>query len=144
MPWLAALTLDSVKAPVDEFWNAPMATAMAGSPSPRKMYTLNGTRPAHRRSVRQRAGQDPPAPGAWVTPGAVVVSTAMDQPPTLAAHCCATIDSAADSWAWVGNCSSPAGATGSAALAAVFTVPSLIRAGSSIGRALPSSQRFWP
>src|ERR1017187_3120547 len=48
------------------------------------------------------------------------------------------------SCAWLGKLIPPGGAAGSAALAVLLTVPALIRVGSSIGRALPSSQRFWP
>ena len=47
-------------------------------------------------------------------------------------------------WVCDGKLTVPDGAGGSAALSAAFTVPSLISVGSSIGRALPASHRFWP
>jgi hypothetical protein len=47
-------------------------------------------------------------------------------------------------WAWVGNVSEPDGAGGSAAYAVLSTVPLVTSVDSSIGRAKPASQRFWP
>ena len=57
---------------------------------------------------------------------------------------CVTTFSAAVSSDCVGKVTVPFGAAGRAANAALFAVPSFCRLASSIGRAEPSSQRFWP
>ena len=57
---------------------------------------------------------------------------------------CVTTVSAAVSSDCVGKETVPFGAAGSAAYAAWSTVPFFTRLASSIGRAEPWSQRFWP
>src|ERR1700761_7259869 len=104
------------------------------------------------RAERARPGDGTrPAPGPSRDPGAVTVPVLLvgtvdsgtGQLATLG-HCWATTVSAVFCWALLGKVIPPAGAGGSAAYAALSSVPAATRAGSSIGRVPPSRNRFSP
>src|SRR5256885_5203700 len=105
----------------------------------------NGTTPAYLARAAPADFSGPARVGDWAVPapepargpGAATVSVCGTCQPLTVGHCWVTSVLAVFCWAIVGSCSSPAGAGGSAAVAGLSTVPAVMRACNSIGRANP-------